>query len=150
MSFWEFFGIKRCRGFLKDPLFYIAVALALVFYGVLMLTTHHLPFITSKPVYKILVSQLFLVAFPEEFFFRGFLIPFIREYIPSQYLGISMANIISAVIFAGLHILYHPFLWAVGTFFPAILFGYFREKHDCLWPAVVLHYIYNVGYFILF
>ncbi len=150
INFLQFTGLVRIGNTFKDLWFYIAILLGPIFYFCLSLFIA--PHITLKNPIIFLSSQFFLVSFPEEFFFRGFLIPYLRLEFKLNYslLGISLANIIAAIFFALLHLFFHPFYWAISTFFPAIIFGYFREKHDSLWPALLLHFIYNTGYFILF
>ena len=31
---------------------------------------------------------------------------------------------------------------------PGLVFGYFRERYNALWPAIVLHVWYNAGFFL--
>jgi membrane protease YdiL (CAAX protease family) len=38
---------------------------------------------------------------------------------------------------------------AAGVLLPALLFGYFRDRHDSVLPAIALHVFYNAGYFLL-
>jgi len=152
-SFWinflKFTGVLQIGNTFKDIWFYAALLLGPIFY--LFLSFFIPPHFTLKNPFHFLSSQFFLVAFPEEFFFRGFLIPYLKIdfNITGSFLGISIANIISAIIFSFFHIFFHPILWALATFFPAIIFGIFRERHNSLWPAVILHFFYNIGYFIL-
>lgn len=87
----------------------------------------------------------------EEFLFRGMLQgTFLHSGWGSQRLGmLSFANIATALIFAFLHLLHHPPLWAAAIFFPALLFGLFRDRSGCIYAAFLLHAFYNLGYFLL-
>jgi len=144
-EFLRFVGITNFGKFLGDKWFYFALSLAPLFYLCLSLFVE--PRLRLNHFGPFLLTQLFRVALPEEFFFRGFLIPYLKTYTAASWRGLSLANIFSAFVFACLHLLSHPPFWALGTFFPALIFGYFREKHDSLWPAVILHFFYNSGGF---
>lgn len=87
----------------------------------------------------------------EELAFRGFLQGWLLERYPGRLLGpVSRANALTSLIFAGLHLVNRPWLWAVGVVAPSLLFGYFRERHASVIPAIVLHVWYNIGAFWLF
>ncbi len=147
-EFFYFVGLTQEYTWLKDKFFYFALFLGPLFCIVLSFFIKS-KFFIQKPFY-FLINQFFLIAFPEELFFRGALLPFIKIYFPYIWNGISLANVITALFFAGLHLITHPFLWAIGTFFPGIIFGYFREKHNSLWPAIFLHFFYNTNYYAFF
>jgi len=145
-KFFSFIGITEWKGFLKDKQFYFALLLGPIFCIFLSLFIKtYISF--KKPIF--FFNQFFFVAFPEEFFFRGFLLPSIKIYIPFKWNGISLANIITAIVFAFFHLFMHSPFWAMSTLFPAVVFGYFRERHNSLWPAVMLHFFYNCSYFVL-
>lgn len=85
----------------------------------------------------------------EELVFRGVLQPRLgeTEIGRRRLLGLPYANYGTSAIFAGLHFLYHPPLWAAATFFPSLVFGFFRDRHQSLYPPLLLHIYYNSGYF---
>lgn len=62
-----------------------------------------------------------------------------------RYGAISGANALTASAFGLTHV------WANGdpvgllTFFPGIVFGFFRERYRGVPPAIVLHSYYNAG-----
>jgi len=64
--------------------------------------------------------------------------------------GVTLGNVVASLIFAGFHLFAHPPLWALAVFFPSLLFGYFRDRHDSLLSPVILHVSYNLGYYWLF
>jgi len=41
---------------------------------------------------------------------------------------------------------YQPFFWALAAFVPSMLFGYFRDRYACIYPALALHIVYNSGF----
>ena len=63
--------------------------------------------------------------------------------------GLTGANLATSALFTALHFASHPPLWAAGVLLPSLLFGYFRDRHDSVYPAIALHVFYNAGYFLL-
>jgi uncharacterized protein len=87
----------------------------------------------------------------EELLFRGCLQGFIsiREWGQRSLVGISIANILTSVVFAGAHIATHSLPWALSTLFPSLLFGVLRDRFGSVLPSIALHIVYNAGYFML-
>jgi len=94
------------------------------------------------------------LVFPvlEELAFRGFLQSAVyrTKWGPQTRLGLSNANILTSLVFAGMHLLQHAPIWAALTFFPSLIFGFFRDRYDSTTPSIALHIFYNAGYFWLF
>jgi uncharacterized protein len=89
----------------------------------------------------------------EEFVFRGNIQPYLRQHAPwgeRSLAGLTVANILTSLLFAGLYALTHPFLWAVLAIVPSLIFGYFRDRDQSLRKPILLHVAYNSGYFWLF
>ncbi len=142
----KFLGLTSRFKFLTDFKFYIVIIGAQFFFIVISIFVKTTAHINNIPYF--FITQIYIAA-TEELLFRGIILGFLKKYIYSSNFGISSANILTAVIFSGFHLLNHPLLWALGTFFPALIFGYFREKYS-LWPAIFLHFIYNSEYFLFF
>ena len=144
----NYVGFCRFGLFYRDVWFYVSIALAFLFYWVLSLfVSVHVGIVDA---WQFLFYQAVFVVFPEELFFRGFLIPTLNRYVNIKISFISFGNLVSALIFAFFHLFSHPFVWAFSTFIPALIFGYFREKYNSIWPSAMLHFIYNAGYFYFF
>ncbi|MDP6353540.1 MAG: JDVT-CTERM system glutamic-type intramembrane protease [Planctomycetota bacterium] len=60
---------------------------------------------------------------------------------------LSRANLIASVLFAAAHLVYHSGLHAALVFFPSLVFGYFKERYDAIWPPIALHVGYNACWF---
>ncbi len=94
-------------------------------------------------------SLFFLIVFYpviEELAFRGV----IQEYIatktkqyPSFYY-ISVANVLTSVLFVLMHFVHHPPIWAMLVFIPSLIFGYFKEQYKHILPSIFLHMFYNI------
>jgi len=93
-------------------------------------------------------SLFYLIVFypiVEELAFRGV----IQEVIASKteqypsYLYISVANILTSVLFVLMHFVHHTPLWAMLVFIPSLIFGYFKEQYKSILPSIFLHMFYN-------
>lgn len=100
---------------------------------------------------KALFFLVFFYPVAEELLFRGF----IQEYLhlktkkfPCFFL-FSIANILTSVLFALMHLVHHAPLFALLTFVPSLLFGYFKDRYNHLLYSIVLHMFYNACYFSL-
>lgn len=94
-------------------------------------------------------SLFFLILFypvVEEFAFRGV----IQEYIASKtkqypsFFYLTVANILTSVLFVLMHFIHHVPLWALLVFIPSLIFGYFKEQYGHIGVSIFLHMFYNV------
>lgn len=91
--------------------------------------------------------HLFLVAFPEEFFFRGYLLRRFRQVFQDRvtFFGVLVgkAFFITALLFALSHSLIVFRWWHFSIFFPALAFGWLREKTGALTSPILFHALSN-------
>ena len=95
---------------------------------------------------------LLVIAYPvvEEWLFRGQLQPAIAARITVRALpGISAANFLTSTLFALAHLPFHAPPHALATFFPSLVFGFFRDRYASVVPGLLLHIWYNAGFFLL-
>jgi len=105
----------------------------------------------DDPLKLLMVGLLYPVL--EEFVFRGGVQGWLIEkpWGVRSLLGITYANGVTSAVFTSLHFFAHPPLMAAAVFVPSLLFGYFRDRYaGWLLPSMILHSLYNTGYFILF
>jgi membrane protease YdiL (CAAX protease family) len=136
----------------QDPLFLVALLAGLLVWLAL--------YIMQQPVvqwgWPLLAPWQFLVAvlvYPvlEEIAFRGLIQELVRDFISGRFLGpLSIANLLTSLLFTGLHFITHPPLWAALVFFPSLVFGLFKDRTHRLLAPILLHVFYNAGYFWLF
>lgn len=93
------------------------------------------------------IDQLFVVALPEEFFYRGFIQRRLRDAWPKGRLffgaRIGPAFWLTQALFAVGHLaIFRTF--RLGVFFPALLFGWMREKTGSVLGAALLHAVFNL------
>lgn len=94
---------------------------------------------------------LFMAVHPlvEELAFRGAVQEALLWRLPRRFGPLSLANLITSLIFATMHLGTRAVWLAAATFLPSLLFGYFRERHGSLLSPIVLHAFYN-GMVLLF
>jgi hypothetical protein len=88
------------------------------------------------------IDQLFVVALPEEFFYRGFIQTRLRDAWPRGRVlwgaRLGAAFWVTAILFALGHLaMFH--VWRLGVFFPALLFGWMRERTGTVVGATLFH-----------
>lgn len=97
---------------------------------------------------------MLVVIYPvlEEIVFRGGLQGWLldRPKFDRQCCGLTLANLLTSLVFTALHFLNHPPLWAALVLFPSLVFGWSRDRHASLSGAIVLHVFYNFGMLTLF
>ncbi|MCP1676393.1 membrane protease YdiL (CAAX protease family) [Natronocella acetinitrilica] len=111
--------------------------------------------LTEQPLWPFaapLTLLLAVVIYPvlEEIVFRGVIQDWLAERFSRKWWPLSLANIVTSALFAVFHLWSQPPLWALLVFFPSLVFGYFRERHDTLGTPILLHALYNLGLVWLF
>lgn len=94
-----------------------------------------------------LLSLVLWAPVVEELAFRGVVQGYLSTGIWGRrtIVGLSVANIVAAVLFTAWHLVYRTDLTAWLVFFPALVFGYFRDRYGSLVPCVILHAAYNAA-----
>jgi membrane protease YdiL (CAAX protease family) len=47
------------------------------------------------------------------------------------------------------HLINQPPLWAASVFFPSLVFGYFKDRHQTVVTPFLLHAWYNAGFLVV-
>ncbi len=105
------------------------------------------------PLASPLAWLLPVVLYPvlEEIVFRGLIQELVHDYISSRAFGpLTVANLLTSILFAALHLLSQPAHWAALVVFPSLVFGFFKERHRSLVAPIMLHVFYNAGFLWLF
>jgi membrane protease YdiL (CAAX protease family) len=107
----------------------------------------------TSSIFTLIAFQVFFVAIPEEFFYRGYVQTRLNEVLPrkSTVMGIrcGMGLWLTAIFFAFGHSLVGVQWWHFAIFFPGILFGLLREKTGGVLAPAFLHAACNVGVVVL-
>lgn len=93
------------------------------------------------------LHHFLVVALPEEFFYRGYLQDRFKAAWPPtrRVLGVPVgrAFLLTAVLFAVGHLAVFE-VWRLSVFFPALLFGFLRERTGTVLGATLLHGYFNL------
>lgn len=99
-------------------------------------------------VFDDVAGQLFVIALPEEAFYRGYLQSALeRVWAPKRrILGAELGFgwLVSAAVFAVGHVLTSPSPARLAVFFPALLFGYMRARTKGIGASMVFHAACNI------
>jgi membrane protease YdiL (CAAX protease family) len=136
----------------QDPLFLAALVAGLLVWLALYFIQQPTvqwgwPFVQPWPfLIPVLVYPLL-----EEIAFRGLIQELVRDFISRRFWGpLSIANLLTSLLFTGMHFITHPPLWAALVLFPSLVFGFFKDRTNRLLAPIILHVFYNAGYFWLF
>ena len=94
------------------------------------------------------LSQLVVVAIPEELFFRGYLMERLeRVWPPTRRLfgaKVGWALLVSSALFAIGHVAVIPNPQRLAVFFPALLFGWMRARTGSIAAGALYHALCNI------
>lgn len=142
-----------CRSFMplfRDGQFYLALLVAPLVLTVLAWATPSL-FVGLRPE-EVTVRMLVLwQPVVEEILFRGFIQGSLEKTGAGRthLAGVTTANVVTSLLFAFAHLFNQAPVWAMLVFFPSLIFGYFRSRHESIIAPVLLHIAYN-GFYSLF
>jgi len=99
------------------------------------------------------VTQLVVIAFPEEIFFRGYVQSRLDDLFEKRWsvLGtkIGWSIVLTSLIFAAGHVIIRPHPFRAFVFFPSLLFGWMRERSGSVTSSGIFHGIANITVLIL-
>jgi len=135
----------------RDTAFYAALLAGPICW--LILISVGLP-VVGPPALLFWLKLTILMPVLEEIVFRGgiqtALISRSRPAFAKAWAGFSFANLITSVLFASMHLISQPPLWAALVFIPSLVFGWARDRYNAVLPCVLLHAVYNSGFVWLF
>ncbi len=141
-------GLSSIQLFLRTSLILFPPFLVLAYFYQTLFSSLHLHIASLHEPFSLILTQLFLVAFPEEFFFRGYLQTLVQRLFPKwiHFLGleIGIAIPITACLFALSHSIITVRWWHFAIFFPSLVFGWLRQKTNGLVAPILFHALSNV------
>jgi uncharacterized protein len=131
----------------RDRFVITAVVLAPAFWLCIVL----LPWIPLPGRHFSLAQILVLgLMFPvlEELAFRGLIQGYCLRAAPLRHrqFGVTGANGVTSLLFAAAHLFHQPLWIAVSILIPSLIFGELRDRFGRVWPGMVLHSYYNLGF----
>lgn len=148
---YELLGHKPVNGFYRSSAFLSSLSVGAAFFCALPL----LVAVQPLPWPRILSVGFLMAAvwqpIVEELLFRGCLQGVLarRAWGRRTVTGISLANLLTSILFIGAHIPTHSLLWALLTLFPSLVFGVLRDRSGSVVPPIAIHVFYNTGYFLI-
>ena len=144
-------GLRWAEQFYRDRFFLSALLAGIGFWLFLWWLTPAQPITVQHMLTGSFFALAVLHPWAEELIFRGFLQGQLCEkpWGRRDWGGISIANLITSLVFVLGHLLQHPLWWAVSVAAPSLVFGWFRDRYCSIYPSVALHMFYNAGYFAL-
>ena len=112
-------------------------------------------FIGTLPneLFLTILYQIFYVALPEEFFYRGYFQTRLNEMFHRRWTifgaKLGMGAVIANLFFAFGHSIVEFQWWHFATFFPGMLFAWAREKSNGVLAGALFHACCNVGIIML-
>jgi membrane protease YdiL (CAAX protease family) len=137
----------------RDPLFWLALLAGPLCWLLLYLLVRPAPPRWTWPLDAPYGYLLPVLVYPvlEEIVFRGLLQELAQGYLAGRALGpLSLANLLTSLVFAGFHFINHAPVWAALVFFPSLVFGFFKDRHGTLTAPILLHAFYNAGFLLIF
>ena len=137
--------------FFRDWQFYLCLALGPVSWWLISFAE---PVRADLALPQIAWYQLALIilVYPvlEEIVFRGLLLEFLTKRLRFRYGLLTSANVLTSVVFVLVHLICNNWIWALLIFFPSLVFGYMKERHQSMISPIILHSFYNLGFVSLF
>jgi len=104
------------------------------------------PFSSSVEFHwKLWLSLVIWQPIVEEILFRGIVQGQLRKTAWGQFawLKISAANVVTSIAFIIVHMINNPPLFSISVIIPSLLFGYFRDTCNSVYPSILLHSAFN-------
>jgi membrane protease YdiL (CAAX protease family) len=101
-------------------------------------------------ILSLVFSEIFLVGLPEEVFFRGYLQTSLEDVFLKRFrfLGVTfgLGLILTAAFFSLNHLLLTGRLFSLAVFFPALVFGWLKERTGKIPAPAIFHALANIVY----
>ncbi|MDB5842153.1 MAG: abortive infection protein [Herminiimonas sp.] len=140
-------GLGLAPSFAGDRSFYLALGAAPLTLAVL---TWGMPEWSNgiRPSMPLLLSMVLWQPIIEELLFRGVIQGQLMQWPGARrgIAGLSLANLITTLLFMLAHLGQHSPLWAAAVLMPSLIFGHFRDRHGGIFPGLILHAFYNGCY----
>jgi membrane protease YdiL (CAAX protease family) len=105
--------------------------------------------VPDLPWYQLFLVLLILPVL-EEIVFRGLLLEVLAKRFRQRFAQLTLANLLTSLVFVALHLIHSASGWALLVFFPSLVFGYLKERHASLISPILTHIFYNLGFYWLF
>lgn len=136
------------RAVLTDPWLYAALALALP--AVLVMQLVQAPEAPTGPLWRHWLLLILVYPVLEELCFRGWVQPTLAGWLTRRWGPLTLANVVTSVLFVAVHAVHLPVAAAALVFFPSLVFGGLRDRHQRVVGATLVHSAYNAVFVLAF
>jgi len=147
INFWKSLKWFFITGLLILPIFYLFTGI-----GALKILGYKFNLQAPDNLLNLVFTQLLIVALPEEWFFRGYVQARFNQALGKEKILFRASIGWGWILSAGLFALAHFFIWlkpeSLLVFFPALVFGWLREKTDSLLAPILFHFSANLTFII--
>ncbi len=142
-------GLAPAGPFLRERCFVLALLAGVGFWCLLALSVPLRPVSIPQLLTWTFLSLALWQPLAEELIFRGFLQGQLLDctWGRRSVAGLTAANGLTTAIFVLGHFWQHSPVWALAVTAPSLVFGYVRDRYGSVYPAIILHMVYNAGYF---
>ena len=142
-------GFKPTSGCYLNPRFALAMLAGIVVVWVMHSWVKPYP-ASVEYSWMQLLSLIIWQPFIEEVLFRGIIQGQIRkqDWGKLSWSGISSANAITSVLFVIVHMINSTPAFALTVLAPSLVFGYFRDYCNSIYPSIIIHSSYNAMVFV--
>ncbi|NUP07342.1 MAG: CPBP family intramembrane metalloprotease [Polyangiaceae bacterium] len=102
----------------------------------------------AMPGAEEVLAQIFVIALPEEAFYRGYVQSRLDELVPGRVtilsLPLTLSLVVTSILFAVCHVLTITNPARLAVFFPSLLFGALRAREGGIGASVLLHAACNL------
>lgn len=141
-------GLHRWPPFIKDRYYWLALLAGVAAFLIVWLTVAPTFSVTGRSISEVILAGIFYYPLLEEILFRGIIQGGLskKAWGKKTYLHLTIANLLTSVLFTAAHIWYQPVLWALMLIVPSMIFGFFRDRYGSIYPSIGLHMFYNAGF----
>ena len=134
----------------QDARFWLALLAGPICWAVLWLLGMRINL--KPPATAVFLMAAIVYPLLEEIVFRGGLQGALlsRREFARRWNGLTLANVLTSLLFAAAHLLNQSLLWASLILVPSLVFGWARDRYARITPSVILHMVYNAGFVWLF
>ena len=145
-------ALQMVKAQLADRYYLLLLGLGPAFWLAYYIYLPPQPFQWSWPLSDPLRFGVLVVVYPvlEEIVFRGLLLDWLSKQLHQRLGWLTLANVLTSLAFAALHLIHQSLLWSLLIFFPSLVFGFSKERYRSLWAPILLHCWYNLGFLWLF
>lgn len=141
-------AMNRCPAFWSDRLFIAALGMGCVIWILLFVTVTPTFSRVEHSILQLIFFSVIWAPILEEIIFRGAIQGALLN-LPrgqSTFLSLSYANWLSSTVFVLAHLFYQSWIWSLLVLPPSLVFGFFRDRYNSIYPGMLLHAIYNAGF----